>query len=98
MKTSIAIQVLPQGVGEEKLLEIVDKCIEHIASKGLNYEVDPFETVIEGDDPDELLDIVKELQSIVIENGATGAATYVKFWYSPEGVLTIDEKTEKHRH
>ncbi|MDO5713989.1 MAG: thiamine-binding protein [Tissierellia bacterium] len=98
MKASIAIQILPQGVEEKRLLEIVDSCIELIGSKGYHYVVTPFETVIEGDDMEELLDIVKELQKLVVDQGAEGVATYIKLWYSPKGVLTIEEKVEKHKH
>lgn len=98
MKASIAIQVLPQGVEETKLLEIVDEVIAYIAASGLTYVVGPFETVIEGDRVDDLLEMVKDIQRLAIEKGAKGLATYMKLWYSPKGVLTIDEKTKKFQH
>ena len=98
MKASIAIQILPDGVEEEEKIRIIDCCIEHIGQKGLHYVVCPFETVIEGDSMEELVDVVKELQDIGIREGAKTIATYVKMWYSPNGVMTIEEKTKKHQH
>lgn len=99
MKASVAIQCLPKTATGDEVIRIVDAIIAYIASSGLNYVVCPFETVIEGDDYDQLMDIVKECQHIAIREGADSVSTYVKIWYSPEkGVMTIDEKTEKHRH
>ena len=59
MKASIAIQVLPQVGDKEELIRIVDEVIAYIQSTGLRYEVGPFETAIEGDDMDQLMDIAK---------------------------------------
>lgn len=99
MKASVAIQCLPKTKDGEEVIPIVDKIIAYIASTGLNYVVCPFETVIEGDDYDQLMDIVKECQHIAIREGAESCSTYVKIWYSPDkGVMTIDEKITKHRH
>lgn len=60
MNTSIAIQVLPEANNEEELCRIVDEVIKYIDSTGLHYEVGAFETTIEGDNYDQLMDIVKE--------------------------------------
>lgn len=97
MTASVAIQVLPQVDSTEKLIEIVDAVIDYIASTGLNYYVGPFETTIEGDSYDELMEIVKNCQKVAIENGCGSVSAYVKICYKPEGgVLTIDEKVTKH--
>ena len=98
MKASVAIQCLPKCADEKDVIAVVDKVIEYIASTGLNYIVCPFETVIEGDDHDQLMDIVKECQHVAVAAGAESVSTYVKIWYSPDkGVMTIEEKIGKHR-
>lgn len=94
---SVAIQVLPQAENTDELVRIVDEVIDYIKSTGLNYYVGPFETTIEGDDYDRLLDIVKECQKVAINAGCPSVSAYVKITYKPEGgVLTIDQKVSKH--
>lgn len=97
MTASVAIQVLPNVDNDEELVRIVDEVIAYIKSTGLNYYVGPFETAIEGDDYDQLLDIVKECQKIAIKAGCPSVSANVKIVYKPEGgVLTIDKKVTKH--
>ena len=97
MTASVAIQVLPQAENTDELVRIVDEVIGYIKSTGLNYYVGPFETTIEGDDYDQLLDIVKECQKVAIRAGCPSVSAYVKITYKPEGgVLTIDQKVSKH--
>ncbi|MCI6772113.1 MAG: thiamine-binding protein, partial [Oscillospiraceae bacterium] len=92
MTASVAIQVLPQAENTDELVRIVDEVIDYIKSTGLNYYVGPFETTIEGDDYDQLLDIVKECQKVAIKAGCPSVSAYVKITYKPEGgVLTIDQ-------
>ena len=76
---------------------IVDEVIAYIKSTGLSYYVGPFETTIEGDDYDQLMDIVKECQHVAIRAGCPGVSAYIKVSYKPEGgVMTIDQKVTKH--
>ncbi len=97
MKASVAIQVLPAVQDQEQMLKIVDAVIAYIRGTGLSYEVGPFETTIEGDDYDQLMEIVKNCQLVAVENGCEKVSAYVKIVYRPEGgVLTIDEKTGKY--
>lgn len=97
MEAAIAIQVLPGVQGKENVISAVDKVIEHIEKSGLSYHVGPFETTVEGN-LDELMDLVKEAQEIVIKAGAPSVMSYIKINYSPEGgVLTTDEKISKHQ-
>ena len=58
MKASVAIQVLPSVPNEDELIRIVDELIAYIESTGLNCYVGPFETTIEGESYDELMEIV----------------------------------------
>lgn len=56
-----------------------------------------FETTIEGEDYDQLMEIVRECQHVAVRAGAPSVSAYVKISYKPEGgVLTIDEKVTKH--
>jgi uncharacterized protein YqgV (UPF0045/DUF77 family) len=100
MKASVAIQVLPAMENDDELVRVVDEVIDYIRSTGLNYYVGPFETTIEGEDYDQLMDIVKECQHIAIRAGAPKVSAYIKVVYEPEGeILTIDKKvTKHHRH
>ena len=97
MKASIAIQVLPAAPNPDELIRIVDEVIAYIRSTGLHYHVGPFETTIEGDDYDRLMDIAKECQHVAIRSGAEKVSAYIKVVYRPEGeILTIDKKITKH--
>ena len=97
MKASVAIQVLPAMENDRELCRVVDAVIDYIKSTGLNYYVGPFETAIEGEDYDQLMDVVKQCQHVAIKAGAPKVSAYVKIVYEPEGeILTIDEKVTKH--
>lgn len=97
MQASIAIQVLPDVQSEDELIRIVDEVIAYIKSTGLNCYVGPFETTVEGDSYDRLMEIVKECQHVAVRAGAPSVSAYVKVVYKPEGgVLTIDKKVTKH--
>ncbi|MGO5113714.1 thiamine-binding protein [Candidatus Avoscillospira sp. LCP25S3_F1] len=97
MKASVAIQTLPKAENDEELVRIVDEVIDYIKAQGLNYYVGPFETTIEGDDYDQLMDIVKECQHVAIRAGAPKVSAYIKVVYEPEGeILTIEKKVTKH--
>ena len=97
MNASIAIQVLPKVDSDAEVVRIVDEVIAYIKNSGLNCYVGPFETTIEGDSYDQLMEIVAECQKVAIRAGAPSVSAYVKIVYKPEGgVLTIDEKVAKH--
>ena len=97
MKSSIAIQVLPAVDDQNELIRIVDEVIAFIKSSGLHCHVGPFETTIEGESYDQLMDIVKECQHVAIKAGAKQVSAYVKVVYNPNGeILTIDKKITKH--
>ncbi len=99
MSASIAIQVLPKVNSDEEVCRIVDEVIAYIHSTGLRYEVGPFETTIEGDSYDQLMDIAKECQHVAVRAGAPKVSAYIKVVYRPEGeILTIDQKIGKYQH
>jgi|LGOV01.1.fsa_nt_gb uncharacterized protein (TIGR00106 family) len=91
---NLSLQVIPV-VPDSEIYDIVDKVIKMIESTGLKFVVGPFETSIEGE-LDELLEIVKEAQTICTDLGAERVVSVVKIDYKKEGV-TIDEKVSKYR-
>lgn len=97
MTVSAAIQILPKTENEEELIRIVDEVIDYIASSGLNYYVGPFETTIEGESYDEIMEIISNCSKVAIKAGCGEVSAYIKTVYKPEGeVLTIDKKVSKH--
>ena len=97
MNASVAIQVLPGMDSDEETIRMVDAVIDYIKSTGLNYYVGPFETTIEGDSYDDLMEVVKNCQHVAAKAGAKQIMSYVKINYKPEGeVLTIERKVTKH--
>ena len=81
-------------VSSVPLIQVID----YIKSTGLNYQVGPFETTIEGESYDQLMDIVKECQHVAVRAGAPKVSAYVKVVYRPDGeILTIDQKIGKYQ-
>ncbi|CAK1221463.1 Thiamin-binding stress-response protein YqgV [Fructobacillus cardui] len=98
MSASVAIQVLPAAENDQELCRMVDEVIAYIHSTGLRYEVGPFETTIEGNDYNQLMDIVKECQHAAVRAGAKKVSAYIKVAYQPDGeILTIDQKIGKYQ-
>ena len=96
MSASIAIQVLPEAPNDAELCRIVDEVIAYIQSTGLRCEVGPFETTIEGESYDNLMEIAAECQRVAVRAGAPKVSAYIKVVYRPEGeILTIDQKIGK---
>ena len=98
MSASIAIQVLPKVETDAEVCRIVDAVIAYIQSTGLTYQVGAFETTVEGDSYDELMDMAKDCLKIAVQAGAPKVSAYIKAVYRPVGaLLTIEQKTGKYR-
>ena len=98
MSASIAIQILPKVETDEEVIRIVDNVIAYIQSTGLTCQVGAFETTIEGESYDELMDIAKECLKIAVRSGAPKVSAYIKAVYRPDGdILTIAQKTGKYQ-
>lgn len=98
MSASIAIQVLPKVETDGEVVRIVDDVIAYIQSTGLTYQVGAFETTIEGESYDELMDIARECLKVAVRSGAPKVSAYIKAVYRPEGeILTIEQKTSKYQ-
>ena len=97
MSASIAIQILPKVETDAEVVRIVDDVIAYIQSTGLTYQVGAFETTIEGESYDELMDIAKECLKVDVRSGAPKVSAYIKAVYRPDGeILTIEQKTGKY--
>jgi len=94
--SSLSFQVLPKTKNDKELIKIVDEVIQMVKQSGVNYEVGPMETTMEGD-LEMLLKIVKKAQHLCIKAGAKNVFTNVKIIYNPKGVMTIKQKVTKHR-
>ena len=98
MSASIAIQVLPQVEGDAAVCRIVDAVIDYIRSTGVRYEVGPFETTMEGESYQQLMDIAAKCQEVAVQAGAPAVYAYLKVVYRPQGeILTIQQKIGKYR-
>ncbi|MGG3799042.1 thiamine-binding protein [Metabacillus fastidiosus] len=91
----LSIQIIPKIKGGEDVIPYVDEAIKVIADSGVDFEVHPMETTMEGE-LSELLDIVKKLNERMIEIGCSGAISQVKISYKPEGIKMSD-LTRKYR-
>ena len=98
MSASIAIQVLPKVETDAEVCRIVDDVIAYIHSTGRTYQVGAFETTIEGESYEELMDIARECLKVAARSGAPKVSAYIKVVYSPNGeILTIEQKTAKYQ-
>lgn len=98
MSASIAIQILPAAESDNELCRMVDEVIAYIKSTGLTHHVGPFETTIEGDSIDQLMDIAKECLHVATRVGAPKVSAYIKAVHRPEGdILTIGQKISKYQ-
>ena len=98
MGASIAIQILPKVDTDGELCRIVDEVIACIQSTGLACQVGPFETTIEGEDCERLMELAKECLRVAVRAGAPRVSAYIKIVWQPEGqLLTIEQKTGKYQ-
>jgi len=92
---NLAIQVLPRAASI-KTYDLVDVAIELIQKSGLNYQVCPFETVIEGG-YDEVMKLVKDIHEAVYASGAEEMITNIKIQTRHNQDVYIDDKMNKYK-
>ncbi|MCV3296590.1 MAG: thiamine-binding protein [Oenococcus sp.] len=97
MISSIAVQVLPITADRDDVIRIVDYVIAYIDKSGVNYQVGPFESTLEGD-YDQLMAILKELPKVAAQITDVPVMVYSKINMATKSdVLTIAKKTDKYR-
>jgi uncharacterized protein (TIGR00106 family) len=89
---NVSVQVLPLA---EAAIPMVDRAIQVIAGSGVHYEVDPMETVMEGQ-LDELLEIAKRAHLACFAAGASQVVTLIKIG-DRVGGTTMAEKVGPYR-
>ncbi len=90
-----AIQVLPQSK-EKHIYAIVDEAIDEIRNSGLNYQVCPFETVVEGN-YSQIMKLVEKIKDRCFKAGSDDLLINIKIQARKSGDVTIDEKMYKYR-
>jgi uncharacterized protein YqgV (UPF0045/DUF77 family) len=90
---NVGVQVLPLV---DNVYPVVDKAIEAIQSSGVKFEVGPLETILEGDDLDQLIEVAKSAHLACFKAGARKVVTIIKIADALEGT-SIEEKVGKYR-
>ena len=90
---NVGVQVLPLV---DDVYPIVDRAIEAIQASGVEYEVGPLETTLEGDDLDQLIEVAKAAHRACFEAGAGKVVTIIKIADAVEGT-SIEQKVGKYR-
>lgn len=93
-KINVAIQVLPEADGKVKY-ELVDEAIAAIKQTGLNYQVCPFETVVECG-YDELSGLLESIHTACWKAGTEKMLTNLKIQVDFGSDVAIDDKMEKY--
>ncbi|RNF41252.1 thiamine-binding protein [Planococcus salinus] len=94
-KTLLSVQIIPHTDGGADYDSYVDKAIEVIKQSGVNYQVHPLETTMEGE-LSELLSIVEQMNEKLIESGIESVVSQVKILHRPGGT-SMDSMTEKYQ-
>lgn len=89
---TVSFQVIPIC---EDPYPVVDKAIEVVQCSGVEYEVGPHETTMEGE-LGRLLEIVRSGHRACFEAGAERVVTFVKI-VDAVGGTTIEDKVAKYR-
>jgi len=93
-KINVAIQVLPEADGKIKYA-LVDKAIEAIKKTGFNYQVCPFETVVECSF-EELSGLLEKVHEACNAAGTQRMLTNLKIQVDFHENVTIGDKMEKY--
>ncbi|MFJ7730787.1 MTH1187 family thiamine-binding protein [Lysinibacillus sp. NPDC097231] len=91
----ISVQIIPKTEKYEDVIPFVDAAIAIIDASGVEYEVHPLETTMEGE-LSTLLHIIEKMNDKMIELGAINVITQVKILYQPSGI-TMGMLTEKYQ-
>ncbi|RBW69978.1 thiamine-binding protein [Bacillus taeanensis] len=84
-------QVMPNGK-DVNTDGVIPEMIKVVKESGLNYEIGPMETVVEGDF-DEVIRVIKSAQQVGINMGADEVMTTIKVHYKPDGVSIKNKMT-----
>ncbi len=87
-----AIQLLPFPENGSKIA-LIDEAIELIEKSGLNYQVCPFETVVEGSS-EAVYALIQKIQENCLKSGCKELLLNIKI-HAANNSLSFKDKTEK---
>ncbi|OIJ21847.1 hypothetical protein BKP45_03895 [Anaerobacillus alkalidiazotrophicus] len=93
----LEISVVPVGSNSPSFSSNVSKAVEVIQQKGLNYQVTPTATVIEGS-IDELMDVAKQIHKNEITNGTQRVVTNICIDDRIDKPMTLEHQIEAVEH
>ena len=73
----VEISVAPLGTATPGVSGYVAGCVEIVAASGLNYQLTPMGTVIEGD-IDVILPVLRKMHELPFDKGAQRVSTLIK--------------------
>ncbi len=73
----VEISVVPLGTATPGVSSYVAACLEVVADSGLNYQLTPMGTVIEGE-IDEILPVLRRMHEVPFGRGAQRVSTLIK--------------------
>ena len=88
-----SIQILPV-VEDRHPYEWVDEAIEIIRRSGIQYEVGPFSTVVEGEYKS-VMKVIDEVNEYLFQRGCREWISSIQIQIRSGGDITAGEKTEK---
>jgi len=80
----LEISVVPVGTNTASFSSYVSNAVRTIEQKGLNYQITPTATIVEGD-INQLMDVAKEIHQNAMASGVNRAITNI----------TIDDRKDK---
>lgn len=80
----LEIRIAPVGTATASFSSYIDRAINRIEEKNLNYQVTPTATVIEGE-LDELMEVAKNIHRDALQNGSDRVITNI----------SIDDRADK---
>lgn len=91
----VSIQIIPKPSDGGDVIPYVDEAIRVIDESGVNYEVHPLETTMEGE-LSHLFSIIEKMNERMMEMGSKNVISQIKVLYQPSGI-TLETLTEKYR-
>lgn len=85
----VSIQIIPKTKNGEDVIPYVDDAIAVIEESGVNYEVNPLETTMEGE-LSELFKIVERMNEKMVARGSVNVISQIKVLYQPQGIEMTD--------
>ncbi len=85
----VSIQIIPKTKNGEDVIPYVDDGVAVIEESGVNYEVNPLETTMEGE-LSELFKIVERMNEKMIARGSVNVISQIKVLYQPQGIEMTD--------